>query len=256
MGSLLAALCLHGLVIAALLYVPASKPPVIDLRMPMLSLRNVTIVADEPQDADPSAPTASIALVPETPAVPIPEIEEVEKEAEKPAKEPVPEPEKTPEPKLEPKPEKTPEQLLAEALSDAKHAAKPEPLDKYGSSALAAALAEAKTDTSKSGRSGAGTGEYVAGTYREYVESRIRERFTTPPRSDGKAFELRVLLDIAKDGTVTKVTILMPSGNSNFDSNVLRAIREAGKMPPPPNESLERLEILFNSNMNARQRRM
>ena len=249
-GSLLAALCLHGLIMAALLYVPASKSAVIDLSLPMFSLRNVTMVTEEmrnaPEAPDFPAPTALLPeAAPKTPAVPIPEIAEVEKEAEK----PVPEPEPMPKAELEPEPvpEKTPEQLLAEALNEAKREAKPEPADKHDSSALAEALAEALADTAKSGGNGAGTGKYVTATYRDYVESRIHERLTVTPRSDGKAFELRIVLGIAKDGTITKVTILTPSGNSGFDSRVLRAIREAGKMPPPPNANSEQLEILFNS---------
>ena len=43
-----------------------------------------------------------------------------------------------------------------------------------------------------------------------------------------------VTMEIAQDGTVTGSRIKKSSGNSLFDDSVLRAVREASPVPPPP----------------------
>lgn len=101
---------------------------------------------------------------------------------------------------------------------------------------------------------GGGDGVGILGVYTDSVSSRIRPHLTTRPRSDGQVFHLTVRITIADDGTIVDAKIVEPpsgSGDKTFDANVLRAIREAGKMEPPPSPQYKQLDVPFNSNMTG-----
>ena len=110
-----------------------------------------------------------------------------------------------------------------------------------------AALEQSSQEAENGALGGNGDGIGILGDYIDSVRSRIKPYLTTRPRADGRIFETRVRLDIAEDGTITKATILESSGDAAFDSDVMRAIREAGKMEPPQLPEHRSLTIPFNS---------
>jgi TonB family protein len=243
-GSFLAASGLHALLLLTLWRMPGPPPLRINLDLPVINLHRVTIGAParESQAAPLPAPVREPEPLPETPPVPAP----APRAMPEPAPEPVPEP--LPEPPPAPARVRTPpapdsEAVLRAALQEARKQDAPD-----AGSILSEALDEARRDeVLLSGAHGDGIGYY--GLYLESVVARIRPHFTTSPRSDNKVFDLVARLEIAGDGSITKVTVLRPSGDSAFDANVLRAIREAGKMEPPLNLEARQLEITFNSQL-------
>ncbi|MDR2051426.1 MAG: TonB C-terminal domain-containing protein [Deltaproteobacteria bacterium] len=278
---------LHGTVVLLIFFMPAPAPLRLNMDLPILNLSRVSIGSSAPaaeESLPPSPkpePTPEPAPIPEpipepapeqipeptpepTPEpAPIPEPipEPVPEPAPAPILEPVPIPGPLPEPIPEPAPEPTPEpapeapseeDILKAAFAEASRTAKPPPRVSGGRSMLEQALSEARAEAGKggdvvSGERGDGVGYY--GTYRDSVISRVREHFITRPRSDGKIFEMTVVMEIADDGSVTKVNVVKPSGDGTFDLNVLRAIREAGKMEPPLRAEVKNLEIVFNSQL-------
>jgi colicin import membrane protein len=249
--SFVAALALHGAVFALFWFYPQLFPQrKVDLSLPTLSLSQVTIGRKAPEPSPP-VPVAE-EQTPEPPAPP-------PQPPEPPAPDPAPVtplPEPKPEPKPEPQPEPRPEPVQPKP--------KPKPAPKPAGpssdeilrraleqNALEAALSSAEADSRLSSAVGDADGDGVGilGTYRDSCISRIRPHFTTRPRADGKIFEMKVILDIADDGTVSDVVVVERSADPTFDENVLRAIAEAGTMERPPSRALRRLPIVFNSNM-------
>ncbi|MCL1916600.1 MAG: TonB C-terminal domain-containing protein [Desulfovibrionaceae bacterium] len=169
-----------------------------------------------------------------------------------------------PEPVLRAPPVLSDEDMLLAALDDAERRATPLPRERGPQTrppagpeasaplpderALTEALAAAGQNAQTAplgGGGGDGIGYY--GIYVDSVISRIRPHFTIPPRSDNREFELIARLEIAEDGSIVRVQVLRTSGNSVFDANVLRAIREAGKMEPPLSREVYELNLVFNS---------
>lgn len=271
-GSSLVAICLHAMVVIGFMFAPAMAPrELIDLSLPTIDLSEFVLPGPETmpegdedlpplpvQEAAPEETPAQAATAPEEvpvivppvipeSATPIPPIEDVTKPEEVvPAQAEVP----------EEKPEEAPlsdEDILRKAMQDAASTAEQNapPARRTSEDILAAALAANTRVAGRQGGSSEGSGSYIRGTYLESVMATIQPYLTTWGRSDGKAFELVAILDIAPDGTILKVTIKQPSGNSTFDSNVLRAVREAGKVVPPPTRSLRKLEVPFSSVMGG-----
>lgn len=250
--SFVAALALHGAVFALFWFYPQLFPQrKVDLSLPTLSLSQVTIGRKAPEPAPPPSVPVTEEQTPEPPPPPPPE----------------PEPEPVtplPEPKPEPKPEPQPEPRTAPRPEPVQPKPKPKPAPRPAGpssdeilrraleqNALEAALSSAEADSRLASAEGdaEGDGVGILGTYRDSCISRIRPHFTTRPRADGKIFEMKVILDIADDGTVSDVVVVERSADPTFDENVLRAIAEAGKMERPPSRALRRLPIVFNSNM-------
>jgi protein TonB len=268
--SFLAALCLHGLLVAAALYWPANSAYKPALNLPVLNLTQMTIGRKAPQPqknkaapevkkeaAAPVAPvTPASPAAPEAEPVPVPKIEETkavepikQEDTAKPAEQPKPVEKPVEKPKPVAKPTPTPSEVLSNALRQAEQDTKKD--------LLAAALNSAREDSDKQNDADGGDtyseflgdGVGVLAMYRDSVISRIKPHFTTRPRADGKIFEIRVIIDIAEDGTVTKVIVVMPSEDSTFDQNLLRAIDEAGVMEPPPGADEQRVPVIFTSDM-------
>jgi colicin import membrane protein len=53
-----------------------------------------------------------------------------------------------------------------------------------------------------------------------------------------------VELQIAKDGTILSERIVKSSGNREYDSSVLRAVRKADPLPPPPAKVYEDFKVV------------
>ncbi|MDR2825392.1 MAG: TonB family protein [Deltaproteobacteria bacterium] len=286
----LAALCLHALIVAAALYWPANSRLKPNLSLPMLNLTQMTIgskkaapVEQNPpvqaaesaeskseevytpvtpetltpavQENDP-APVPKIAdLKPDIPAeqskaVDIPKVEDTPKLDE-------PKPVEKPKPVERPKPAEKPKPASADVLRRALMQAEQDESKDLLAAALSSAKAEQDNDNPESSGTGdaysefLGDGVGVLASYRDSVISRIKPHFFTRPRNDGKIFEIWIILDIAENGNVTKVTVVKPSEDSTFEQNIMRAIKDAGVMEPPPNPEEQRLPIIFTSDMFA-----
>jgi TonB family protein len=258
LGGFGASVFLHAAL--ALLIIFLARTPVkrFNLDTPMLNLTQLTIGASEPKPAvQPGVGKEAAPPVPkpaEPEAVPVPRIEELPKEPEAPPQEPAAPDVPKEEPKEPPKP--SDEDLLAAALSGAKDEAKPAPKISGGQSlvddALKSAGSAAKTEKVITGESGSGVG--VLALYEEVVATEIRRHFTTRPYADGRVFEVKVLVEIAANGTLVKATVLEPpSGDPTLDANVMRAIREVGRFEPPPGKRAQKLELVFSSDIYAGQ---
>jgi protein TonB len=248
--------CLHAIFLLAIFFAPRADPPRFKLDLPVINLSRVTIGSDAPpsQEQTPAAEAVE----------PAGDVPPVAPEEQNPAPLPVPAAMPVPEVRPEPAPEAAEktvepvspgdEALLREAFADARRAASPQPKLSGGRSVLDQALADALAEAKKTGSGGVFSGEKgdgfgYKGVYLESVISRIRPHFITRPRSDGKVFEMTARLEIADDGSISKITVLKPSGDGIFDANVLRAIRAAGKMEPPLSRAVRRLDITFNSQL-------
>lgn len=278
-GSFLAAFCVHALLVVLLIFAPTPPPVQVDLGLPTINLTQYVLPGEAPGKAeegpkDEPAPLPEAQKPDETPApvapetTPEPEVAPAPVETVPVIPTPIPPipteptPASTPEPEVAPKAETKPEptlsdaEILRRAMAEATQAAVSTPAPKPRTSAdiLAEAMAANRSDAARhggTGGSGGGDGSYISGTYRESVISFIQPRITTRPRADGKVYEMTVLLEIADDGTIVKMTVTRPSGDSAFESHVLRAIRETGKVLPPPRKDLKKVEIVFTSLMSG-----
>jgi TonB family protein len=276
--SFLAALCLHALIATFAVYWPVNSRYKPNLNLPVLNLSQMTIGGKAPvlkpdpappeSRAETAVPPPVAPVTPEADPALVPKIESLGQTGqqdklrtetpvgpEKPAEQPKPEPAVTPKPEVKPKPEAKPrpavrpnsEEILRRELEQTRLLAAIE-------SARAESAVEDENRRNASARGNSysgflGDGVGVLAGYRESVISRIKPHFITRPRADGKVFELRVILDIAENGTVTRVTVVTPSEDSTFDQNVLRAINDAGAMEPPPSADDQRVPLIFTSDM-------
>jgi TonB family protein len=261
-ASLIAALVLHALVVAAAWALPRLQDPPEPLEhMP------VTIIPAQalgvPRPAPPRqrpAPPAPEPAVEE----PEPEPAEPEPEPEPPAPEPEPEapvlpkkePEKKPEPK--PKPAETPRKPAETAKKPAETARKPEPRKPAEtprkptppSQTAAAGTGEAEDRGDQTGRRGAATGsptgstafgseiagidnpDFTYGYYLDRLLSLIDAQWVRPPLGSG----IRAVISfrIQRDGSMTDLRVSEPSGYNTFDLAAYRAVQNASPFPPLP----------------------
>lgn len=228
--------------------------------------------APETKPAAPEAPEAK----PEPPKTPEPPKVPDPPKAPDPPK--VPDPPKTPEPPKDPvtkpvstttqanatksaaeapkKPAQKPEDVLKKALGDlggnkpqtgarAGGSGKPDP------NSVAAALGAFKksgagdgdTGTGPGGSGGDGVG--ILGTYQQSLVSRIRPFWEYPGRADRKNPQAVARITIAKDGTILGAKIEKSSGDAAFDGSVLKAIRDAERVEPPPTPQLMDITLGF-----------
>lgn len=115
---------------------------------------------------------------------------------------------------------------------------------------------------SGSGRgSGAGAGNGVGGLVRgmEFVAyhnrmlGQIKESWTWPRTwlSKPGALEVTVGFGVRVDGEIVGVELLQRSGDASFDESVVRAVRRASPLPPPPRSharEFARVEVTFRPN--------
>lgn len=258
---------LHGALLTLFTLSFTQAPLRLSLDLPRLNLVRVSIGSEAPQNAPAPQPATEPAPQPAQAPIQVPAPPQA---PQVPVQVPAPAPQAAPEPapveapaqaSMPAEPASAPkaeppgaEELLRRAFAEARDTAAPAPVVSGGRSMLDVALAEARSEAQKRGRGGLvsgarGDGQGYHGAYRDSVISRIQPHFTTRPRSDGKIFETAVRLEIADDGSVTKVSLLSSSGDVTFDANVLRAIREAGKMEPPLQPEAKSLDLFFNSRL-------
>ena len=205
----------HGLLLAAVLIVPASRhkaPPIEDSMVVALA---GPIAAAPPARAAASAPQA---VKPEPAPAPPPKeahtVTEIPKARPKEKDKPV-------KPKPEPEAAKTPE-----PPSPAPPGAKPATGAKEGAPAGPASGAVTAT---------VGGGDSSLGWYGAAVKAALESVWQKPylEDSEGKA-SVVVTFDIAKDGTTRNIRILEPSGIPSLDRSAQRAVIEASPLPAVP----------------------
>ena len=125
--------------------------------------------------------------------------------------------------------------------------------------ATARERARMRRDAGGGSGAGAGTGngsggggvvrgmEFVA--YVNQMRGRIKERWTWPhSRGD---LEVTVGFGVRADGEVFGIELLKRSGDASFDESVVRAVRRATPLPPPPRSHVrdfEQVEFTFRPN--------
>jgi colicin import membrane protein len=85
------------------------------------------------------------------------------------------------------------------------------------------------------GGGGGGTlAPYAKVAYQNELQAHVKSGWRWMQRSS----HLRTLVEakLRPDGEITSVRILQSSGNSNFDDSVVRAVKKASPVPPPPRE--------------------
>ncbi len=173
------------------------------------------------ETAPPKVPTQNKVVLPTTPTDP----KSTEKPDSKTAK---------PEPTEKSSDEKSYEDVLdslrAEAGSDAA----------AGSNNAEASGASHATQTAVGGMGagGGGAGVRVSPEVMAWLKQariRVRQNWVVAPGHRFEAFETRVRVDIDENGVVRgEPEIVQGSGNPWFDDSVVRAIRKASPLPPPP----------------------
>ena len=69
-------------------------------------------------------------------------------------------------------------------------------------------------------------------TYTRLLEGYIKAGWRWPNRR--QALVARVAMQLEPDGRVLNIELVSPSGNSEFDESVLRAVRKSSPVPPAP----------------------
>jgi len=62
----------------------------------------------------------------------------------------------------------------------------------------------------------------------------------------------KVRISIGEDGTLSNPTIQKSSGNQYFDDSCIRAVKAAGKVPPPPSAKYKHMLVSFDGSKLAR----
>lgn len=159
-------------------------------------------------------------------------------------KTPQSEPER-PKPKA-PTPAPTQEKVKSEALEDVMKGVDQE--RETDSELLARELASLREEAGQAPRqSGSGRGgSRVGEIYGRIVEAKIKKHWRYPRIETGKNLVAEVRISLDPSGAVQDVTLVRPSGRSDFDSSVLRAVEEAEDLPAPPRNNLKTIEITFS----------
>ncbi len=121
---------------------------------------------------------------------------------------------------------------------------------------LSSALADLGKDVGGSGNDAYGTGPGgrggdgvgLLGSYQDSIVSRVKPNWAWPGRTDRRNFIAIVNVKIAADGTIKDVRIISSSGNSYFDSTVVRAVVATKRLEAPPKPEYMDMDISFNSN--------
>ncbi len=128
---------------------------------------------------------------------------------------------------------------VLEALKKNPPPTAPKPL--VSSSALPEA-ARLKAEQTPSPAAPSGDAEFNARqrSYYALIWTRIKGLWTIPQGLvSQKHIEAVVNVRIMRDGTIAGVDLEKSSGNRYYDDSVLRAVRKANPLPPPPGDSLE-----------------
>lgn len=127
--------------------------------------------------------------------------------------------------------------------------------------ATARERARMRRETGSGRGSGAGAGNGVGGLVRgmEFVAyhnrmlGQIKESWTWPRTwlSKPGALEVTVGFGVRVDGEIVGVELLQRSGDASFDESVVRAVRRASPLPPPPRSharEFAQVEVTFRPN--------
>lgn len=222
-------------------------------KAPVAPPKNVTKKAEAPRQEKKVVPEKVTAEpVKEVPAVEDAEISLKEKATPKPTAKPTAKP--TPVPKKtkapEPKPKATPAQKPVQAKPVPAAKAKVEPrkdpvadANKNFEQALQRYLGESTsaggTGFGGDGRGGQGMGGGIVKPpawflYKDALEMSVKRGWNWHDTS-AQLFAT-VAFRIAADGTVSNVHLVRSSGNSHYDESIIRAVRKASPVPPPPQE--------------------
>lgn len=144
---------------------------------------------------------------------------------------------------------KTPEGVMQEAMQDISDQAEQEA--ETDEQALARELAQLRQETEAQGvdleslgrSSSAGATESL---YGNLIKKRIRSNWRFPDLGGDDDLQATVKLRISSQGDITEHSLVRSSGNSQFDSSVLRAIARTGSLQAPPNPELKTIRIDFH----------
>jgi len=82
---------------------------------------------------------------------------------------------------------------------------------------------------------GGGTlAEYAKVAYQNELQEHVKAGWRWMVRSERLRTLVRVKIE--QSGNIADVRVEQSSGNSNFDDSVVRAVRKASPVPPPPKE--------------------
>ncbi len=150
------------------------------------------------------------------------------------------------------KPEKTPSELIERAVSKIQQRVKEEKKDPVDQAIakLEKMMGSSAGASSGSSHNGAGISSRI---YTMQVEEKIKRNWSYPvdliDPKDQKNFQAIIILDVKKDGTVTKAWFKSRSMDTRFNQSVIKAIERTGTLPPFPEgyrKTHDEIEINFN----------
>ena len=144
---------------------------------------------------------------------------------------------------------KTAESVVQEAMQDVGQKAEKE--QKSDEDILAGELAGIRQELAKQGQDVAALGQSSSarGTesvYGQVVKQRIKANWRYPGLGQDRGLQAQVRLQITPKGRIAQTSIVRSSGNSQFDSSVLRAIADTGRLEEPPGQ-VRTLTITFHA---------
>lgn len=277
---------LHSAFVAYALFWAGSQPPRVNMDRPVYTVDLVSLAPPPPgpapvvEVAPQATPEAQVPVVEAAPESAV-EVKEAPVVEAKPEPEPEPKAEKIsekkvekktivkkkeetpkPKPKPKPKPQKTAEQLRKEALAAAKAAVKKEEAAK--ARALQKELAALKKQEGgedvyahggqpggveggvQGGTVGA-TGSGLSEVYALIVGQAIKKNWRYPTFSGDANLVVTVEMVLDAEGKILSSKVVESSGNPEFDSSALRAIKETEYVERPRTDRDRLLRINFNS---------
>lgn len=82
--------------------------------------------------------------------------------------------------------------------------------------------------------------------YADIFAQEVRANWQLPPRADRRKLKAVVIVEVAKDGRISKTTLSEPSGDRLFDSTLLNALKHVGQLPPLPEIKGSPLQLFLN----------
>ncbi|MCC8194435.1 MAG: TonB C-terminal domain-containing protein, partial [Deltaproteobacteria bacterium] len=90
-----------------------------------------------------------------------------------------------------------------------------------------------------------GDGFGIVGSYMQSLVSRIKPNWEYAGRADRRNPTATVGISIGRDGTILEVELVQSSGDAAFDGSVLKAVRDTGRVEPPPTPDLMKVRVPF-----------
>jgi TonB family protein len=121
-------------------------------------------------------------------------------------------------------------------------------------------LAQATEEPAEGSLSGSALGRSTEGAtgdaWATAVDAAIHSAWVTPVGliTDAELAGLKatVRISVSDDGTLQNPVVQKSSGNSYFDDSLVRAVKSAGKVPPPPSPKYKRLNLVFDGSKMGR----